>query len=48
MNVYLSSRSNAKYGHPIAGQYEVAGTKDATRETYWLAQEGFYFASEEL
>ncbi|ORY96378.1 MIR motif-containing protein [Syncephalastrum racemosum] len=42
--VYLSTSPNHRYGQPIPGQLEVAGTKSQSANTRWAAQEGIYFA----
>ncbi|KAI9471049.1 MAG: MIR motif-containing protein [Benjaminiella poitrasii] len=45
-HVYLSSSPNVKFGQPIPGQLEVAGsTKGSTNIAQWAAQEGIYFAA---
>ncbi|EFJ49609.1 hypothetical protein VOLCADRAFT_80513 [Volvox carteri f. nagariensis] len=39
--VYLFSH-DAKYGNPIAGQFEVAGIPQKNKNTEWMAAEGVY------
>ncbi|CAO3589992.1 unnamed protein product [Absidia cylindrospora] len=44
-NTYLTCSPQHHYGQPIPGQLEVASAKSSSKNTHWLAQEGFYFAA---